>query len=160
MAPAPFVLPLPTVGKKFERPLEWRCRLEQEKREGSGGGGGGGRRGGGYNNYIIYGRLWQKTRIEVVCCYVSHHLTVLSPLSHLRRDNQKLVYFLVNSSRLYVLFHKFISRITLTFSFNLTSHNEYIVICGVSHFVMGPRGATFFCHNSSAPRGASSFGQI
>ncbi len=26
--------------------------------------------------------------------------------------------------------------------------------------VMGPRGATIFCHNSSAPRGASSFGQI
>jgi len=25
---------------------------------------------------------------------------------------------------------------------------------------MGPRGATIFCHNSSAPRGASSFGQI
>ncbi len=26
--------------------------------------------------------------------------------------------------------------------------------------MMGPRGATIFCHNSSAPRGASSFGQI
>jgi hypothetical protein len=26
--------------------------------------------------------------------------------------------------------------------------------------IMGPRGATIICHNSSAPRGASSFGQI
>ncbi len=26
--------------------------------------------------------------------------------------------------------------------------------------IMGPRGDTIFCHNSSAPRGASSFGQI
>ncbi len=67
-------------------------------------------------------------RIEVVCCYVSHHPTVLSPLSHLRCDNQKLVYFLVNSSCLYVLSRKFISHITLTFRFNLTSHAEYIVL--------------------------------
>ncbi len=59
------------------------------------------------------GRLWQKTCREVICCYVSHHPTVLSPLSRLRCDNQKLVYFLVNSSHLYVLSCKFISRITL-----------------------------------------------
>jgi hypothetical protein len=31
----------------------------------------------------LQGRLWQKTRIEVVCCYIPHHPTVLSPLSHL-----------------------------------------------------------------------------
>jgi hypothetical protein len=29
-----------------------------------------------------------------------------------------------------------------------------------SRWIMGPRGATIICHNSSAPRGASSFGQI
>ncbi len=49
---------------------------------------------------------------------------------------EKLVHFLVNSSRLYVLSLKFISRITLTFSFNLTSHAKYIVLCGVSHLVI------------------------
>ncbi len=76
------------------------------------------------------------TRIEVVCCYVSHNPTVLSPLSRLWCDNQKLVYFLVNSSHLYVLSRKFISRITLTFRFNLTSHAESIVLCGVSHLVI------------------------
>ena len=86
--------------------------------------------------WILFGRLWQKTRIEVVCCYVSHHPTVLSPLSRLQCDNQKLVYFLVNSSCLYVLSCKFISHITLTFRFNLTSHAEYIVLCGVSHLVI------------------------
>ncbi len=86
---------------------------------------------------IRVGRLWQKTCIEVVCCYISHHPTVLSPLSCLRCDNQKLVYFLVNSSHLYyVLSCKFIFRITLTFKFNLTSHAEYIVLCGVSHLVI------------------------
>jgi hypothetical protein len=82
------------------------------------------------------GRLWQKTRIEVICCYVSHHPTVLSPLSRSQCDKQKLVYFLVNSSHLYVLSRKFISRITLTFRFNLMSHAEYIVLCGVSHLVI------------------------
>jgi hypothetical protein len=85
---------------------------------------------------INIGRLWHKTCIEVVCCYVSHHPTVLSPLSHLRCDNQKLVYFLVNSSCLYVLSCKFISCITLTVRFNLMSHAKYIVLCGVSHLVI------------------------
>ncbi len=85
---------------------------------------------------ISIGRLWQKTHIEVVCCYVSHHPTVLSPLSRLWCDNQKLVYFLVNSSCLYVISCKFISRITLTFRFNLMSHAKYIVLCGVSHLVI------------------------
>ncbi len=51
-------------------------------------------------------------------------------------DNQKLVYFLVNSSHLYVLSRKFISRITLTFRFNLTSCAKYIVLCRVSHLVI------------------------
>jgi hypothetical protein len=83
----------------------------------------------GYN----FRRLWQKTRIEVVCCYVSHHPTVLSPLSRLRCDNQKLVYFLINSTHLYAFPRKFISHITLTFRFNLMSHAKYIVLCGVSH---------------------------
>ncbi len=46
-------------------------------------------------------------------------------ISWVTRDNPNLVYFLVNSSRLYVLSRKFISRITLTFRFNLTSHAEY-----------------------------------
>jgi hypothetical protein len=41
------------------------------------------------------------------------------------RDNRKLVYFLVNSSRLYVLSRKFIPPITLTFRFNLMSHAKY-----------------------------------
>ncbi len=77
--------------------------------------------------HIFKGRLWQKTRMEVVCCYVSHHPTVLSPLSRLQCDNQKLVCFLVNSSCLYVLSCKFISHIALTFRFNLTSHAKYIV---------------------------------
>jgi hypothetical protein len=45
-------------------------------------------------------------------------------------------YFLVNSSCLYVLSHKFISHITLTSRFNLMSHAEYIVLCGVSHLVI------------------------
>ncbi len=45
-------------------------------------------------------------------------------------------YFCVNSSCLYVLSHKFISRITLTFRFNLTSHAKNIVLCGVSHLVI------------------------
>ncbi len=45
-------------------------------------------------------------------------------------------YFLVNSSHLYVLSHKFISCITLTFRFNLTSRAEYIVLCGVLHLVI------------------------
>ncbi len=57
-------------------------------------------------------------------------------ISRVTRDNQKLVYFLVNSSRLFVLSRKFISPITLTFRFNLTSHVEYIVLCGVSHLVI------------------------
>jgi hypothetical protein len=48
----------------------------------------------------------------------------------------KTWYFLVNSSCLYVLSCKFISRITLTFRFNLTSHPEYIALCGVSHQVI------------------------
>ncbi len=74
--------------------------------------------------------------MEVICCYVSHRPTVLSPLSRLRCDNQKLVYFLVNTSCLYVLSRKFISRITLTFRFNLTSHAKYIVLCGLSHLVI------------------------
>jgi hypothetical protein len=52
------------------------------------------------------------------------------------RDNRKLVYFLVDSSRLYVLSRKFISPITLTYRFNLTNHAEYIVLCGVSHLVI------------------------
>ncbi len=82
------------------------------------------------------GRLWQKTRIEVVCCYVSHHPTVISSLSRLRCDNQKLAYFLVNSSCLYVLSPKFISCVTLTFRFNLTSPAEYILLSGVSHLVI------------------------
>jgi hypothetical protein len=90
----------------------------------------------GHNFQYIEGRLWQKTCIEVICCYVSHHPTVLSPLSHLPCDNQKLVYFLVNSSCLCVLSCKFISRITLTFRFNLTHHAEYIVLCGASHLVI------------------------
>ncbi len=85
---------------------------------------------------FLEGRLWQKTCIEVIYCYVSHHPTVLSPLSRLRCDNRKLVYFLVNSSCLYVLSHKFISHSTLTFRFNLTSHAKYIVLCGVSHLVI------------------------
>jgi hypothetical protein len=85
---------------------------------------------------IFIGRLWQKTCIEVVCCYISHHPTVLSPLSCLQCENQKLVYFLVNLSHLYVLSCKFISRITLTFRFNLMSHAEYIVLCGVSLLVI------------------------
>ncbi len=85
---------------------------------------------------LFHGRFWQKIRIEVVCCYVSHHPTVLFPLSRLQCDNQILVYFLVNSSHLYFLSRKFISRITLTFRFNLTSHAKYIVLCGVSHLVM------------------------
>ncbi len=85
---------------------------------------------------FFVGRLWQKTRIEVVCCYISHHPTVLSPLSRLRCDNQKLVQFLINSSHLYVLSRKFISRITFTFRFNLMSHAKYIVLCGVSHLVI------------------------
>ncbi len=75
-------------------------------------------------------------RGHVVCCYISHHPTVLSPLSRLRCDNRKLVYFLVNLSRLYVLSRKFISRITLTFRSNLTILAEYIVLCGVSHLVI------------------------
>jgi hypothetical protein len=81
-------------------------------------------------------RYWEKTRIEVICCYVSHHPTVLSPLSGLWCDNQKCVYFLINSSRLNVLSCKFISRITLTFRFTLISHAKYIVLCGVSHLVI------------------------
>jgi hypothetical protein len=88
------------------------------------------------HRHFNFGRLWQKTRIEVVCCYISHHPTVLSPLSRLQCDNQKLVYFLVNSSCLYVLSRKFISHITLTFRFNLMSHTKYIVLCGVLHLVM------------------------
>ncbi len=83
-------------------------------------------------SYYYVGRLWQKTRTEVFCCYVSHHPTVLSPLSCLRCDNQKLVYFLVNSSHLYVLSCKFISRITLTFRFNLTSHAEYYFMWSIT----------------------------
>ncbi len=79
------------------------------------------RLGGAGRGVHFFGRLCQKTCIEVVCCYVSHHPTVLSPLSHLRCDNRKLVYFLVNSSCLYVLFCKFISCITLTFRFNSLS---------------------------------------
>ncbi len=59
--------------------------------------------------------------------------TIISWVTH---DNQKLVYFLINSSRLYVLSHKFISHITLTYRFNLTSHAEYIVLCVVSHLVI------------------------
>ncbi len=43
------------------------------------------------------------------------------------------MYFLVNLSCLHVLSCKFISRITLTFRFNLTSHAKYIVLCGVFH---------------------------
>ncbi len=99
---------------------------------------------------LLKGRLWQKTCIEVVCCYVSHHPTVLSPLSRLQCDNQKLVYFLINSSCLYVLSCKFISCITLTFRFNLTSHAKYIVLCGVSHLVIYfIRGITWdWCFNS------------
>ncbi len=58
--------------------------------------------------------------------------TFLPIISRVTRDNQKLVYFLVNSSRLCVLSRKFISHITLTFRFNLTSHAKYIVPCGVS----------------------------
>jgi hypothetical protein len=61
------------------------------------------------------------------------HNTVSDEVTH---DNQKLVYFLVNSSRLYLLSCKFISHITLTFRFNLTSHAKYIVLCGVSHLVI------------------------
>ncbi len=62
-------------------------------------------------------------------------LTFLPIISRVTHDNQKLVYFLVNSSCLYVLSCKFISRITLAFRFNLTSHAEYIVLCGVPHLV-------------------------
>ena len=62
--------------------------------------------------------------------------TFLPIISRVMRDNQKLVYFLVNSSRLSVLSHKFISRITLTFWFILTSHTEYIVLCRVQHLVI------------------------
>ncbi len=87
-------------------------------------------------NYKNQERLWQKTRIEVVCCYVSHHPTVLSPLSRLWCDNGKLAYFLVNSSCLYVISCYFISRITHAFRFNLMSQAEYIVLCGVSHLVI------------------------
>ncbi len=68
--------------------------------------------------------------------HISPPYTVLSPLSRLRCDNQKLVYFLVNSSCLYVLSCKFISRITLTFRFNLTIHAKHIVLCGVSHLII------------------------
>jgi hypothetical protein len=89
-------------------------------------------------NKIHLKHVWQKTHIEVICCYVSHNPTVLSPLSRLRCDNQQLVYSLVNSSCLFVLSRKFISRITLTFRFNLTSHAKYIVLCGVSHLVTMP----------------------
>jgi hypothetical protein len=67
---------------------------------------------------------------------ISPPLTVSFPLSHLWCDNWKLVYFLVNSSRLYVLYHKFISHLKLTVWFNLMSHAKYIVLCGVSHLVM------------------------
>jgi hypothetical protein len=59
-----------------------------------------------------------------------------SHISWVMRDNRKLVYFLVNSSHLYALSRKFISRITLSFRFNLTSHAKYIVLCGVSHLVI------------------------
>jgi hypothetical protein len=61
--------------------------------------------------------------------------TFLPIISRVTRDNQKLVYSLVNSSCLYVLSRKFISHITLTFMFNLMSHAEYIVLCGVPHLV-------------------------
>ncbi len=67
---------------------------------------------------------------------VTPSLFVNPIVSWVTGDNQKLVYFLVNSSRLYVLSCKFISRITLTFRFNLTSHAKYIVLCGVSHLVI------------------------
>ncbi len=40
------------------------------------------------NERQLVGRIWQKTRIEGICCYVSHHPTVLSPLSGLRCDNR------------------------------------------------------------------------
>ena len=67
---------------------------------------------------------------------VTPSLFVNPIISWVTRDNQKLVYFLVNSSRLYVLSWKFISHITLTFRFNLMSHAKYIVLCGVSHLVI------------------------
>ncbi len=46
-----------------------------------------------------------------------------------------------------------------------TTYSQFLNIAAkppVSHddTIMGPRGATIFCHNSSEPRGASSFGQI
>ncbi len=46
------------------------------------------------------------------------------------------MYFLLNLSCLYVLSRKFISCITLTFRFNLTSHAKYIVLYWVSHLVI------------------------
>ncbi len=67
---------------------------------------------------------------------VTPSLFVNPIISWVTRDNQKLVYFLVNSSHLYVLSCKFISRITLSFRFNLTSHAEYIVLCRLSHLVI------------------------
>jgi hypothetical protein len=37
---------------------------------------------------------------------------------------------------------------------------EMNIVPNLHSTLMGPRGATIICHNSSAPRGASSFGQI
>ncbi len=62
--------------------------------------------------------------------------TFLPIISRVTRDSRRLVYFLVKSSHQNVLSRKSISRITLTFRFNLTSHAEYIVLCGVSHTLL------------------------
>jgi len=53
-------------------------------------------------------------------------------------------------------------HISRPISFTLVVDDFGIKYVGQEHVqhLMGPRGTTIFCHNSSAPRGASSFGQI